>query len=210
MPIHPQAMIETVTGVERMPNFLALSTRLREYIEQTGFTMARTEDKMDLDQQVRRFTFFVIPNEWLGEQEERIQAVQGTLSFGWHAGHAQFGGAPVELATVPVPMEISLGVVINPEKVTKSLPAYLRLIEGLSGLLDSLGLAETTSIEASLGVNPATQGATINRLSCAREFSLDLRSPAQWAGLIAEMMKQKALLAQVWALVSGDNSNAGE
>lgn len=204
VPIHPQSMIETVTGVERLPTFFAVAERLREYLERAGLTVIHTDDRVDLNTMVREFTFFCVPTEWIIPEGTQAQAVQCSMSFSWHAGQAQFAGMPVEEITSPIPLAISLGVVVNPTKVPESLPAYLRLIQGLSDVLEEADLAETSVVDARLVVTPPTQEAAVGHLSCIRDCALDLRLPEQWAGLIFEIMKQKELTARVWELMDED------
>ncbi|MGI6610295.1 MAG: hypothetical protein ACOX4G_07255 [Limnochordia bacterium] len=209
VPIHPQSMIETVTGVERLPTFFAVTERLSEYLERAGLSVIHTDDKVDLNTMVREYTFFCVPSEWITQDGTQAQAVQCSLSFAWHAGQAQFAGIVVEEVTAPIPLALSLGVVVNPTKVPESLPAYLRLVQGLSDVLEEADLAETSAVDARLVVTPLTQEATIGHLSCVRDCTLDLRLPEQWAGLIFEIMKQKELTARVWELIDAD-ANKGQ
>ncbi len=198
LPVHPRAMIERVTGVQRLPSFFGLQQRLREYVEQLGFTVVRTEDKLDLDTQVREFTFYYVPDDWVRAHPERAQAVQGTLSFHWHAGPAQYAGAPPESASQPVPVLLGLGAVINPEQVTPTLAAYLLLVDGLGQVVRELGLDEVTTIDAQLAVDPKTEQARIRHLGAARHLTLDLREPDQWAALIGELPRQRELLERIY------------
>jgi hypothetical protein len=206
VPVHPQAMTDTVAGVERLPSFFALSQRLREYIEHTGFTIARTEDRLDMDTQVREFAFYFVPDGWVAEHNDRASAVQGAIGFAWHAGLAQYAGAPVATVNAPLPIGLHLSVMINPEMMARSLQAYLSVVAGLSEVLESMGLDDASVIESEVVVAPNTQEATIRRLAAVRRFSLDLSSPDQWTALIMAMPQQQVLLNKVWELLSGAES----
>lgn len=203
VPIHPQAMIDTVAGVERLPSFFALTQRLREYIEHTGFTIARTEDRLDMDTQVREFAFYFVPDDWASEHTDRASAVQGAIGFAWHAGIAQYAGVPATALQTQTPIGLHLSVMINPEMMPRSLQAYLGVIAGLSDVLETMGLDEASVIESEVVVAPHTQEATIRRLAAVRRFTLDLTSPDQWTALIMAMPQQQVLLNRVWELVSG-------
>lgn len=206
LPVHPQAMIDTVAGVDRLPSFFALTQRLREYIEHTGFTIARTEDRLDMDTQVREFSFFFVPDNWATDHTDRAAAVQAAIGFAWHAGLAQYAGVPTSALEAPVPVGLQLSVMINPDMLANSLQAYLNVVAGLSEVLHSMGLEEATVIEAEVIVAPHTQEATIRRLAAVRRFSLDLSSPDQWTALIMAMPQQQILLNKVWELVSNTNA----
>ncbi len=202
IPVHPQAMVETVTGLERLPTFYILQQRLREYLEQTGFVLARSEDKMDLDTQVRSFSFYFAPETWVQEHPERAAAAQGSLTFLWHAGQAQFAGTPPTDLSSPVPLVIGLGVAMNPAALAESVPAYLRLVQGLGTLLEELEMAGNALIDAELAIHPDTQAATIRRLAAMRQLTIDMASPADWLGLIGELHRLKPLLEKTWELVA--------
>jgi transposase-like protein len=207
--VHPQAMIDTVAGVERLPTFFALTHRLREYIEHTGFTVVHTEDKTDNDTQVREYTFYFVPDEWVSGQPERARAVQAAITFSWHAGLAQLAGTSTGDVTAPVPLAIGLSVMINPERINRTMQAYLSIVAGLTEVLQTMEMDEVSAIEAEIVVAPGTQEAAIRRLSTVRRFNLDLASPDQWTALIMEMPRQKRLLMKVWELVATSGTNNG-
>ena len=202
IPVHPQAMLETITGVERMPSFYAVQQRLRTYMEQTGFVVTRSEDKTDLDAQVRSYTFYFAPAQWVQSHPERAASAQGSLMFLWHAGQAQFAGADPAQIPGPVPLQLHLGVAINPGALEESVPAYLRLVQGLDALLQELDMTTDALIDTEMAIHPGTQQATIHRLAAIRQIAFDMAQPAGWMDLIVEMQKLKPLLEKVWQLVA--------
>jgi hypothetical protein len=204
LPVHPQAMMDTVTQLDHLPHFFGLSQRLREYIEHTNFVVARTEDQVDMETQVREYSFYFVPDTWVREYPERAGVVQAALSFSWHAGLAQYAGVPVRNITGPVPISLSLSVLINPQQLENTLTAYLSFIEGLSAVLTQIESSADTTIESEVVVVPRTQEATIQRIAAVRHFTIDLTSPAQWTMLIMALPQQRELLYKVWELVSLD------
>jgi DNA-directed RNA polymerase subunit RPC12/RpoP len=204
LPVHPQAVMDTVTQLERMPHFFGLTQRLREYIERTNFIIARTEDRVDMESQVREYCFYFVPDTWVHEYPERAGMVQAGLGFSWHAGLAQYAGVPADQITAPLPLALSLSVLINPQQLENSLAAYLGLIQGLSELLSQTDIGAAGTIESELTVVPHTQEAAIQRIAAVRRLTIDLTSPEQWSMLLMTLPQQRDLLLKVWELVSGD------
>ncbi len=117
-------------------------------------------------------------------------------------GQAQFAGTPPTDLSSPVPLVIGLGVAMNPAALAESVPAYLRLVQGLGTLLEELEMAGNALIDAELAIHPDTQAATIRRLAAMRQLTIDMASPADWLGLIGELHRLKPLLEKTWELVA--------